>query len=241
TEGLLVYIILSLANALNYLHGRRVVHRDVKPSNILLKYPEVVAKLADYGVSKIAVNQTIKMQKNKDVNCFKTIIGTPVYLAPEIARVDSGKESSYGMSCDIWSAGIIAFEIVRGFNPFKKYSLDAIMKILQSKSSYLDINKPIRDMPTEPAFDCNKYYIKLMNKMLCFNPSRRITAKILAEKFVYLSPELEEIEYRQIKTNLDNLKKNKDQREAKKSPNNNRIKSFNELSNDSYMKKLEVK
>ena len=59
---------------MEYIHNRRVVHRDIKPSNILITEHNYI-KVADFGISKI-------LYKNKDV--LNTLIGTPLYLAPEV-------------------------------------------------------------------------------------------------------------------------------------------------------------
>ena len=74
-EGLTRLVALQMCEALNYLHGRSIAHRDVKPENILIVQKQPLSlKLSDFGLSKIA----------KDEETFlKTFCGTPLYCAPE--------------------------------------------------------------------------------------------------------------------------------------------------------------
>lgn len=97
----LAYVAASIIRGLAHLEERRILHRDVKPENILHAADGQV-KLTDFGISK-------------DVNCSvgMTFIGTANYMAPE--RV-SGKE--YSFPSDIWSAGMVIYELATGRYPF---------------------------------------------------------------------------------------------------------------------------
>ena len=90
--------------AIDYLHRKRIIHRDIKPSNIMVNSNGYI-KLIDFGASKILNDYT------------STIIGTPHYIAPEILE---GKGYSY--SCDFWSIGILAYEMIYGEVPFGNYA-----------------------------------------------------------------------------------------------------------------------
>jgi serine/threonine protein kinase len=87
-------LMLEIAQGLDYMHNTKsVVHRDLKPDNILIK--DNSCKIADYGLSK-----NIK-------SYAQTKVGTPIYIAPELLLSDK-----YDFSVDIWSLGIIFIEIL---------------------------------------------------------------------------------------------------------------------------------
>lgn len=101
TEAILFYAV-EIAIALEYLHNKAIVHRDLKHDNILID-GKGHAKLLDLGLAKrLATNRTT------------TRCGTPGYMAPEQV---AGKE--YGKEVDLWAYGILLFELFAGYNPFE--------------------------------------------------------------------------------------------------------------------------
>lgn len=90
-----------------------VIHRDLKPENILLR--DDVLKIADFGFAKHSENNSF----------LRTIVGTPAYMAPQILN-----EEKYTYKCDIWSLGVITYEMMVGKIPwiFTEKSLEAIKK-----------------------------------------------------------------------------------------------------------------
>lgn len=101
--GLIVTITASVTSALNYLHANKLLHRDVKCSNVLLTESGAV-KVADFGVCT---------KLSDAVSKRNTIIGTPFWMAPEVIR-----EESYDFKADIWSLGICVIEMADGAPPF---------------------------------------------------------------------------------------------------------------------------
>jgi serine/threonine-protein kinase ULK/ATG1 len=96
-------IIGCIADALRHLHARGIAHRDIKLANVLLK-KDFTIKLADFGFAREAGGEEVMMQ---------TYCGTPITMAPEILQ---GRP--YDKKCDLWSLGVILFQLVFGKLPF---------------------------------------------------------------------------------------------------------------------------
>ncbi|XP_052873847.1 serine/threonine-protein kinase Nek2 [Anopheles cruzii] len=92
----------DIADGLVYLHQRNVIHRDLKPANVLISADNRL-KLADFGIAKI--------MHDGDPN--RTIVGTPLYMAPEVAK---GRDYDY--KSDVWALGIIFYELCALEHPF---------------------------------------------------------------------------------------------------------------------------
>lgn len=105
-------------SALVHVHSRRFVHRDLKPSNIMVDFAGRT-KLLDFGIARV---------ENQDITLPGTIIGTTAYMSPEQVRGESATELS-----DIFSLGIIAFEMLTGKHPFRDENAEKTSKNIQSK------------------------------------------------------------------------------------------------------------
>jgi serine/threonine protein kinase len=115
--GEAVRILCELAEALGYAHGRGVVHRDVKPENILLEQPKGVVRLTDFGVAK-------GLSSSSSLTTEGAVIGTPHYMSPEQAsgRADVDTRS------DIYSMGALAFTLFTGRPPFTGRNASEILR-----------------------------------------------------------------------------------------------------------------
>ena len=92
----------SLFSAINHCHAVNIVHRDIKPDNIMITENNTV-RLIDFGLSKA----------NKNGQSLHTVAGTPYYMAPEVL------EGSYTSKADIWSLGVLLYTLVSGYLPFQ--------------------------------------------------------------------------------------------------------------------------
>ena len=105
---------------LNHCHEHNVAHRDLKPENILLNYEDgvVTAKLGDFGCSKLFENS---------MNTTTSKIGTPLYMAPELFLCQNYK---YKFECDIWSVGVIFYNLCQFQVPFTGNSMAELINNL---------------------------------------------------------------------------------------------------------------
>ena len=97
SEERIITWFLEICQAIKYIHDKQILHRDLKPKNIFLTKNEVI-KLGDFGISKVLNSMEDKTN---------TYAGTYLYMSPEVIK----DNESYSFSCDIWSLGIILYEL----------------------------------------------------------------------------------------------------------------------------------
>ena len=107
-----VKIIAQVCSALDYAHQAGIIHRDIKPSNIML-LPNDKAKVTDFGIAKIADNFSLTLPGH--------VLGTPSYMAPE-----QFEEETTDSRADIFSLGVVLYELLIGARPFAGDSLAAL-------------------------------------------------------------------------------------------------------------------
>lgn len=143
-------IILAVCNALNYLHNKGIIHRDVKPENILVDKDLKTIKLTDLGISRIVYAKPITHDGQ--------ILGTPAYMAPELF------EGVYtDPRIDIYSLGITMYEIFTGKIPFDGSPSEIVIKHLKETPLLPSLINP--NIPT----NLEKVIMKSIEK----NPERR--------------------------------------------------------------------
>lgn len=152
--------IMSLADAMAYYHNMGVVHRDIKPENILLQSKEqgiTSLKIADFGIAK----------KLEDDQMASSLCGTPAYVAPEVLD-----RKPYGMECDCWSIGIIAYILLSGNHPFNCSDQTKLFNEIKNCEYNFD------DQEWANISDDAKDFI---SKILVADPKQRLTAAQMME------------------------------------------------------------
>ena len=142
------YFIYQIADALEYLHQRRIIHRDIKPENILIG-PNNQVKLTDFGWSIINPYGTRR----------KTLCGTIDYLSPELI---TSKE--YDQTVDIWALGVLMYELLVGSPPFEEST---------KEMTYKRIMKVDIDFPTTMSLDAQN----LIRRILATEPRNRLSLR----------------------------------------------------------------
>jgi serine/threonine protein kinase len=129
TEELAVEIYYQMAHALKYIYEFGMVHRDVKPENIMITR-EGVAKLTDLGLAKAKNDMS-------GVTLVGTIIGTPLYMSPEQAK----GSSIIDIRADIYSLGGTVYHVVTGEPPFKGSSAPVVIA-----KQINEVPRPVREL-----------------------------------------------------------------------------------------------
>jgi eukaryotic-like serine/threonine-protein kinase len=113
-----VDILTQACRGLDYAHRNGVVHRDVKPGN-LMRSEEGMVKLADFGIAKAA--------EDSDITKIGSVLGTAAYLAPEQARGEAA-----GPSSDLYALGVVAYQLLAGRLPYDAGSLTDLARLQES-------------------------------------------------------------------------------------------------------------
>ncbi|MFM8781267.1 MAG: serine/threonine-protein kinase, partial [Gemmatimonadota bacterium] len=122
SEAETISVLRDVARALLYAHERGVVHRDIKPDNVLLSGESAV--VTDFGIAKaITAARTMVGDGSSTLTQMGTAIGTPAYMAPEQATGDPSTDHR----ADLYALGCMAFELLTGTPPFHGRSVHQLM------------------------------------------------------------------------------------------------------------------
>ena len=187
----IIQFLRETISIIKYLHSLNIIHRDIKPENLLLDNNFRI-KLCDYGWATHYNN-------NEHINTF---CGTPEYVAPEII-----KKEFYDEKIDIWSIGVLLFEMICNYSPFSdKNNNERFKNIIKGKINW----------PKNINFKAKK----LIEKILKINPNERLSLNdILNDDFV--------IEYKEIKPELKVMEISKKEIILSHMMNNKKIDNFN--------------
>ena len=145
-----ISIILQMADALECVHAYGVLHRDIKPENILIT-EDMIVKITDFGICHIA---------DSSLTLVDEMLGSPAYMAPE--SFDASKKVD--ARSDIFSMGVLSYEMLTGIRPFTGDSVPQIMEAVKSRNP----QPPTKLNPEIPL-----WLEDIMAKMLAKNPDRR--------------------------------------------------------------------
>jgi serine/threonine-protein kinase len=151
-------ILAEVADALAYAHGRGVVHRDIKPDNILLDTDEDRALVTDFGIARAII-------EGSDARLTATgmAIGTPAYMSPEQS---AGDREIDGRS-DLYSLGVVAYQMLAGELPFQATSTPAMLvKHLSERPVPIDQRRP----------DCPPDLANIVMRLLEKEPAHRFSS-----------------------------------------------------------------
>jgi len=159
SEAEAIKIFQQLVNAFKAIYKENILHRDLKPSNIL--FHNNVVKVADFGFCK-------KMSSSNELTF--TMVGSPIYMAPEIL-----KGFPYNIKADIWSLGVVLYEMLFGVCPYEDKTLSGLIHKLDTQSLVI---------PREVNY-ISQNVENLLRKMLTLDYKQRIDWEELLNYPIY--------------------------------------------------------
>lgn len=127
----------QICSAVQHAHQKGIIHRDLKPSNILVENHDdkPVPKVIDFGLAKAASG--MQLSENTLFTAFGTVMGTPLYMAPEQANFNA---VDIDTRADVYALGVILYELLTGTTPItretiKKAALDEMLKLVREQDA----------------------------------------------------------------------------------------------------------
>lgn len=158
--GLVIYLLEEVAYGLGSAHERGIIHRDIKPTNIMLGL-EGEVKVADFGLARsFHGSSSLPLTEATISGAF---LGTATYASPEQAA----KEQDLDARTDVFSLGVLAYELLTCRKPFVASDLDSTLRMIIN-----DPHPPLAESPCSPVFP---ELVDLIDGMLAKQRDRRLT------------------------------------------------------------------
>ena len=180
-------ITLQICEGLKKAHEKNIVHRDIKPANILITKDGIV-KILDFGLAKV--------RGQSQITKYESTIGTTAYMSPEQAKGEDVDQRS-----DIWSLGVVFYEMISGNLPFKgEYDQAIIYSILNRVPEELEAPKKIKSFIIkslqkktinryqsidEILVEFNLLPLSSLNKSVVLIKEKRLTSKIKINLLIF--------------------------------------------------------
>ncbi|XP_012942938.1 MAP kinase-interacting serine/threonine-protein kinase 1-like [Aplysia californica] len=186
----------AVARALHTLHRDGVAHRDLKPNNILCLTPGEVTPLAlcDFGVASEPPSRRNPSKDDIPKPALKSAVGCPQYLAPEVAGLllptSQRRTAPYDTRCDMWSFGILIYEMLFGCQPFVGHCAQhAQTTVRNCRDCFQDMFPKIcsgnYSIPTNTRESLSDTAVDLIRNLLVVDPQDRYSAaEVLKHPFV---------------------------------------------------------
>lgn len=175
-QDVVQHIMRQIISGFVYLHGRQILHRDIKLENILVKFSseedlqnlnmlKSEIRITDFGFSRFL----------KGDNLAKSVLGNPINMDPHIlrkmARIDNDTDFGYDQKADIWSLGTITYELLIGCPAFEASSYEELIEKIE-KGNYR--------IPHDIVL--SKEAISFLNGMMRYDPKTRLNIDELAKQ-----------------------------------------------------------
>jgi serine/threonine protein kinase/TolB-like protein/Tfp pilus assembly protein PilF len=142
-------VAIQIADALSAAHEAGIIHRDIKPENIMLRRRDAYVKVLDFGLAKLIEQPLVAVDTEAATkSLFQTdagvVLGTVIYMSPEQAR-----GSKVDARTDIWSLGIVLYEMVAGCLPFEGSTTSEILASILNEKAPPPLARFAREVPAE--------------------------------------------------------------------------------------------
>ena len=156
--------IYQLLRALEYLHRRKIVHRDIKVENCLIASEDPLeVKLADFGFSRFIDTAPAKKVSSPTCVTLRSVVGTCYYIAPEILE-----GTGHGTPVDIFSSGVVMFRVLSGRLPFRGFTQSECFRLAKQNKA---------DFSSSQWADISEDAVALCAAMLQADPEKRPSAQ----------------------------------------------------------------